>query len=87
MRKIALFVGTISLWAVALGCGEDTPRGSDLARPARAESTPAPGDPPLPPRDQADDTVVVTRTGGSPAVFDAPEESVQAIDPGRAARD
>ena len=91
MRSLArLVLAGAALWGTALGCGEDTPLGDDLASPAQREASLAPteGAPPAPAEERGE-ADPVPRMGAPAAIGDAPDQPVQAVppDPEREARE
>lgn len=73
MRRVLGVIVVLSLpSAIALGCGEDTPQGRDLASPAERQAVPAPGAG-TPPPEIDEDPVPAPRAGAPAAIGDAPE--------------
>lgn len=69
--------------ALAIGCGDDTPMGGDLASPAERDAVPDPMRPELTPPERPEEREAVPRVGAPAAVGAAPERPAQAVEPPR----
>lgn len=72
-------VGGVVL-TLALGCGDDTPMGGDLASPAEREAVPDPMRRDPTPPERPEEREAAPRVGAPAAIGEAPERPVQAVE-------